>query len=164
MVQPKEIKNIKNISYLNIVIILITSLIMLIPLFVFISKKYTHVYSGDSKAINLPIVISLIIFCCVISIVLFLFWIKQLKELTNSTLNLTTFKWILITIGSNFLIIILFSVAFFCIWLVEINNTTRLLCYSIVYSVLTVLSIIVCFGLVTYTNWKIEYFLTKNCN
>ena len=73
MVQPKEIKKIKNISYLNIVIILITSLIMLIPLLVFVSKKYTHVYSGDSKAINLPIVISLIIFCCVISIVLFLF-------------------------------------------------------------------------------------------
>ena len=165
MLKPSSFKNLKKIACLNILIVFISSLILLIPLIVFVyraNQTTVTIINGDAASINLPIVIALIVCCSILTTFLFLFWTKYLKKISNSNLNLPTFKWVMLTTGFNFLVIIFFSIAFFCIWLVFVNNHTRLLCYSIIYSVLTLIFLICSIGLAVYTNWKIEYFLTKS--
>lgn len=165
MLKPSSFKNLKKIACLNVLIVFISSLILLIPLIVFVyraNQTTVTIINGDAASINLPIVIALIVCCSILTTFLFLFWTKYLKKISNSNLNLPTFKWVMLTTGFNFLVIIFFSIAFFCIWLVFVNNHTRLLCYSIIYSVLTLVFLICSIGLAVYTNWKIEYFLTKS--
>ena len=165
MLKPSSFKNLKKIACLNVLIVFVSSLILLIPLIVFVyrANQITEtIINGDAASINLPIVIALIVCCSILTTLLFLFWTKYLKKISNSNLNLPTFKWVMLTTGFNFLVIIFFSIAFFCIWLVFVNNHTRLLCYSIIYSVLTLVFLICAIGLAVYTNWKIEYFLTKS--
>lgn len=165
MLKPSSFKNLKKIACLNVLIVFVSSLILLIPLIVFVyraNQTTGTIINGDAASINLPIVIALIVCCSILTTLLFLFWTKYLKKISNSNLNLPTFKWVMLTTGFNFLVIIFFSIAFFCIWLVFVNNHTRLLCYSIIYSVLTFVFLICAIGLAVYTNWKIEYFLTKS--
>lgn len=165
MLKPSSFKNLKKIACLNVLIVFVNSLILLIPLIVFVyraNQTTGTIINGDAASINLPIVIALIVCCSILTTLLFLFWTKYLKKISNSNLNLPTFKWVMLTTGFNFLVIIFFSIAFFCIWLVFVNNHTRLLCYSIIYSVLTLVFLICAIGLAVYTNWKIEYFLTKS--
>lgn len=165
MLKPSSFKNLKKIACLNVLIVFVSSLILLIPLIVFVyraNQTTRTIMNGDAASINLPIVIVLIVCCSILTTLLFLFWTKYLKKISNSNLNLPTFKWVMLTTGFNFLVIIFFSIAFFCIWLVFVNNHTRLLCYSIIYSVLTLVFLICAIGLAVYTNWKIEYFLTKS--
>ena len=165
MLKPSSFKNLKKIACLNVLIVFVNSLILLIPLIVFVyraNQTTGTIINGDAASINLPIVIALIVCCSILTTLLFLFWTKYLKKISNSNLNLPTFKWVMLTTGFNFLVIIFFSIAFFCIWLVFVNNHTRLLCYSIIYSVLTFVFLICAIGLAVYTNWKIEYFLTKS--
>ena len=165
MLKPSSFKNLKKIACLNVLIVFVSSLILLIPLIVFVyraNQTTGTIINGDAASINLPIVIVLIVCCSILTTLLFLFWTKYLKKISNSNLNLPTFKWVMLTTGFNFLVIIFFSIAFFCIWLVFVNNHTRLLCYSIIYSVLTFVFLICAIGLAVYTNWKIEYFLTKS--
>lgn len=76
MLKPSSFKNLKKIACLNVLIVFISSLILLIPLIVFVyraNQTTRTIMNGDAASINLPIVIALIVCCSILTTLLFLF-------------------------------------------------------------------------------------------
>lgn len=174
----KITKDFKFISYFNFLFIVLSSLILLVPLILYTKTFYSTGQSeflqpGVNKVANLSVVITLIIVLSLLNVLLGWIWIKHLKVVTNGNLNLKTFRWILITLGINFLAIIFFAIAFFCIWLTPINgdisdtnkiinlNKIRYVIYISTYVSLTIIFLIASISSVTWTNLRISYYLSN---
>lgn len=171
-------KDFKFISYFNFLFVILSSLILLIPLSIYTQTFYNigqieFLQPGINRVVNLIIVISLIVILSLLNILLGWVWLKHLKIVTYENLNIKSFKWILITLGVNFLSIIFFAIAFFCIWLVPINgdisdvnkiinlNKIRYVIYISTYISLLIIFLISSVSCVTWTNLRISYHLSN---
>lgn len=174
----KITKDFKFVSYFNLLIIILSSLILLVPFILYTKNFYStgqteFLQPGIDKTINLSVVISLIIVLSLLNVLLGWVWIKHLKVTTNENVNIKAFKWILITLGVNFLAIIFFAIAFFCIWLTPINgdisdttkiinlNKIRYVIYLSTYISLIIIFLIVSTSCITWTNLRISYRLSN---
>ena len=174
----KITKDFKFVSYFNFLFIILASLILLIPLIFYTQTFYSvgqveFLQPGVNKVANLSVVITLIIVLSLLNVLLGWIWVKHLKIVTNENLSIKAFKWILITLGVNFLAIIFFAVAFFCIWLTPINgnisdttkiinlNKIRYIIYIATYISLVFVFLIVSTSCVIWTNLRISYRLSN---
>lgn len=168
-------KDFKFMSYFNILMIFLASCVLLVPMFLYVDA-YNHadgkfLVAGINKQANLGSAIPILVIVLGLIILFGWLWLRDLKIKTNSNLSLVNFKWVLITIGVNLLSLLLFTIAFFCLWLIPINgaddeinqlNYTRLLAYIITYASLLVFCLLVSTLCLTWTNLRISYSLTKS--
>lgn len=172
--ETKLTKDFKFVSYFNVLMVLISSLILFVPMILYLQQlqqnPQTFIPAATNKTANLATVISLIFITTSLIIIFGWWWIRDLKLKTQENLSLTNFKWVLVTIGVNIVSVIFFTVAFFCLWLVPINgsdeqiahlNRIRFLSYIITYACLLFFFLLASIGCLTWTNLRISYALTK---
>lgn len=166
-------KDFKFFSYFNILNVFLSSLILFIPMMIYVSQYHSTdqlLDAGILRTTNLGVSISLIIVTSIMAILIYNFWFNDIKKLDYELSN-KEFTWIVSTVAVSFISIILFTIAFFCIWLFPIHgnvsdinriNKIRLIAYASVFSILFVATMSASIFCVTWTNLRISYSINKD--